>query len=500
MKKKFILMILALAGILVMSGCFEGLKTGGETTGDSVSEADGAAKKLADGMESAGKEKSGKEKTEKEKTEKGNAEKEKTEKGDAEPETIKELVKYGERPMVKVYSDGETFIPIENFTSSETIQTDAAGSEQTVFDCGRWLRPEEVIGMPQVPYAGDMKLEANCPISRIIYGFYDENFKPDGEGKQEAERLDEIIFPHQDMLYYVELDITWESESGETGCQYFFKVIPEGRSPMLTVSYDKDGTMVKVPSGKGKGAFQELVQQDKLQYIPIGSWLNFDFSDGSTPVSVSLSDVILDESGNSQFPYAEEKVISLQAGTDGYSAYIDTNLNVMYFRYSEAYQPAGIIRGFLADCRFEDGRTETYAIAFKTDAAFGLGMEPSSAYLMLMCGTGIDVFTESKPQKGREGLELIFTMYSNSADDFSYGEQPMLQRFEGPELKEIPFLEGTGWNDIAYTLVGKKSAAVKVNLEQVYGPLEPGYYRFSKVITNMQNGRSQTVSADFVIN
>ena len=482
MKKYFILMILTVIGILVISGCSGELETGGETTIESTLETDGKAE---------GRERENGEAVE------GEQEKEKQENIKQENE---ETEKTAEQPLVKIVSDGESFIPVENLTSTETVQIDEAGREQTVFGCGRWLRPEEVTGMPQVPYVQDMKLETNFPILRIIYGFYDVNCEMMGQGKREAKQLDEIIFPQQEASYYVELDLTWETEGGETGCQYFFKVISEGHSPMLTVSYDKDGTVINIPSGKGKGAFKELVQESSLQYIPIGTLLDLNFPDGDTPVSVNLTDMILDESGNPRFPDAEDKVSVLRADTDGYSAYIDSNLNAMYYDYPEAYQPAGIIRGFLAECRFEDGRTETYAAAFKTDAAFGLDSEPSSAYLMPMCGTGIDVYADGRPQMSDEGLELIFTMYSNSVDDFLYGEQPLLQRFEGPELKEIPLLEGIGWNDMAYTLNGKKSAEVKVNLEQIYGSLRPGYYRFSKVLTNIKNGQTQTVSADFVIN
>lgn len=271
-------------------------------------------------------------------------------------------------------------------------------------------------------------------------------------------------------------------------------------TPPLSISYDSNDRVNDIPSGKGRESFQWLTEKERLRYIPLGNRLNLDFPDDRTPVSVTLSDIILDESGKPKYSEDKINVRSLTAEEGRYSIYVDVNLNAMYSNNPEAYQPGGVIRGLLLECMFEDGEPEEYAAAFKTDAAFNLSEEPSSAVLMYICGTGIDIFAQSQPQKGSSGLELIFTANNNSTKEFCYGEQPLLERFEGPDLKEIPFLEGVGWNDVAYILAPGKSAEQKINLEQIYGTLQPGYYRFSKEFTDSQNGESQVVSADFVIN
>lgn len=273
----------------------------------------------------------------------------------------------------------------------------------------------------------------------------------------------------------------------------------ENTSP-LSISYDSNDRVNDIPSGKGRESFQWLTEKERLRYIPLGNRLNLDFPGDRTPVSVTLSDIILDEGGKPKYSEDKINVRSLTAEEGRYSIYVDVNLNAMYSNNPEAYQSAGIIRGFLLDCLFEDGKTEEYAAAFKTDAAFGLSEESSSAFLMYICGTGIDIFAQSQLQKGSSGLELIFTVNNESTKEFYYGEQPLLERFEGPDLKEIPFLEGVGWNDLAYILAPGKSAEQKINPEQIYGTLQPGYYRFSKEFTDSQNGESQVVSADFVIN
>ncbi|WP_180994509.1 immunoglobulin-like domain-containing protein [Clostridium sp. chh4-2] len=308
----------------------------------------------------------------------------------------------------------------------------------------------------------------------------------------------EIIEDAEESPNVVVTAVTDEKTEADTINQE--QPVQNKNTPPLSISYDSNDRVNDIPSGKGRESFQWLTEKERLRYIPLGNRLNLDFPDDGTPVSVTLSDIILDESGKPKYSEDKINVRSLTAEEGRYSIYVDVNLNAMYSNNPEAYQPAGIIRGFLLDCLFEDGKTEEYAAAFKTDAAFGLSEESSSAFLMYICGTGIDIFAQSQLQKGSSGLELIFTVNNESTKEFYYGEQPLLERFEGPDLKEIPLLEGVGWNDLAYILAPGKSAEQKINLEQIYGTLQPGYYRFSKEFTDSQNGESQVVSDDFVIN
>lgn len=286
--------------------------------------------------------------------------------------------------------------------------------------------------------------------------------------------------------------------------------------PTITVSCDLDGTTVEIPSGKGRESLSMLVRKDQLQYIPLGTSLNLSFSGGDIPTSISLTDMVLntalsdtgsledrgyngENQGEAQSRYGIERSI-LEAYDGEYTMYVGTNLNAMYLDDAEAYKPAGIVRGFLLDCYFGDGETITYAVAVKTDIAFGLKEKPSSAYLMAMCGTGIDVFTNSYLRKDGDGIKLTFTMDNQSAKDFSYGEEPVLMRYQGPKAQEVPLLEGVGWNDMEYTLKRGKRVKLNVDLGQFYGSLIPGYYRFLKHLTNTETGQVQTVSVDFVIN
>lgn len=77
---------------------------------------------------------------------------------------------------------------------------------------------------------------------------------------------------------------------------------------------------------------------------------------------------------------------------------------------------------------------------------------------------------------------------------------PRLYRFEGPDPKEMPLLPEAGWNDLAYTLKANRTKRLTIKLDPLYGPLDPGYYRFSKDLINPEDGTTQTVYGDFVVN
>ena len=409
-----------------------------------------------------------------------------------------------ESPSVAVISGGETYIPMKNFTFSEYTQTDSSGQEQTVNACGAWLRPQGVKGMPQVPWTEDMKLAVTGQVLTFHCSLYDADYEPLSEEAFQDQKS--LIFPQQQEPYYVKLELSFkESPDSKTGYQYFFQVVSRGPTPILSVFAELNGNeseaVRELPSLKGQGAFTALTQKDSLPYIPIGSRLFLSFPEGETPLSVRFSDFVLTESGEpASFDGEEIPAQQLQAEDGSYSIYLGANLDAMYYGYSEAYQPGGIRRGFLVDCTFADGSTETYAIAVKTDAAFGIKRQPSSAYLMPMCGTGVHVFTEARPKKNASGLTLTFVMDNESSCDFSYGEEPRLYRFEGPDPKEMPLLPEAGWNDLAYPLKANRTKRLTIKLDPLYGPLDPGYYRFSKDLINPEDGTTQTVYGDFVVN
>ena len=57
--------------------------------------------------------------------------------------------------------------------------------------------------------------------------------------------------------------------------------------------------------------------------------------------------------------------------------YLDENGKAMERGYPKNDRTGGVLRGFLFQCRFADGREEVYSAAVRTDADFGTGTESS---------------------------------------------------------------------------------------------------------------------------
>lgn len=314
-----------------------------------------------------------------------------------------------ESPSVIVVSGNENYVPVGNFTFSNSMQTDSFGKKQEVAACGVWLNPQDVEMMPQVPWSEDMRLDVTGEALTFQYSFYDNHYEvleKEKTGTATATDPGAVIFPESQEPYYVKLEFSFQYGESRVGYQHFFQMVFRAPSPVLSVAVQAEDSTIEVPCAKGRGAFQSLVK-DGLTYIPI---------------------------------------------------------------------------------------------ALKTDAAFGIEDQPSSAYLMPMCGTGVEVFAESRPRKGASGLRLIFVMDNASTCDFIYGGESRLYRFDGPEQKEVPIQAGAGWEDLAYILEAGKTQKLDIDLEQLYGSLRPGYYRFSKELIRKEKGDVRTVSGDFVVN
>lgn len=411
---------------------------------------------------------------------------------------------------ISVVSLGECYYPAENFTYSQCLQRDENGVQHEVSACGRWLRPEDVKRMTRVPWDEEMRLEAAGQVLSFDCRLYDENYeeleKTAGEGggnlkdipaEAGSDALAAVALPSSENAYYVELSVTFGRTDGEDGYQYFFQVIPEDPSPLLSVSDSKEGGDIDLPWTKGGGTFPALLRGEALPYIPIGTRLYFSFSQGKSPASVRAYDLILDGAS-----MEEEELQELElAMEDGVcSVYVGANLEAFRYRYAEAYKPGGIPRGLLLECDFEDGTSEQYALAFRTDAAFGIKEKSSSAYLMELCGTAVPILAECSPAGEGHGLTVTFEAENVSSRDFSYGSEVRLYRFDGPELKELSPLPGAAWEDVARTLKAGKRKKQRIDMASLFGPLGPGYYRLSKNFISQEDETVQTVSADFVIN
>jgi len=399
---------------------------------------------------------------------------------------------------VSVVSGGETYLPVKNFVFSEATETDSQGKEQTVCACGAWLRPDKIKFMPRVPWNADMGFHVDEEPDSFSCVFYDSTYEKMEGKEQDAESLDALVFPKPQDTYYVEAVITFSYPGGTRGDQYFFQVVPDESTPELSASMEADGKG-KIPCGKGRGSFPTMTK-NKLPYVPIGSRLYLSFSGDDIPDTIHALDFVL--RGGEELPeFWEGDVPACDIlPEDEYSIFVGTNLNAMKFGYPEAYQPGGIIRGLLLECTFPDGREETYAIAFKTDIAFGIEKKPSPAYLTPLCGTGVRAFGHSYPEKKNAGFLLTFELENSGLGDLVYEDWGRLYRFDGPEIKEIPPLSGQDAERKSRTLKSGKSKRLKFDLENLYGSLGPGYYRFQMELTDPKNGGSYGVPGDFVIN
>lgn len=129
---------------------------------------------------------------------------------------------------VVVMSGPDIYLPYENFTFSNYTDTDAFGREQAVNACGRWLRAQDIESMPAVPYSGNMEIQAEGKLSRIMYGLYDETYEPKIGGDVEVNSISGISLPEEPEPYYVKLELSFEEENAVSGYQYFFQVLPDG--------------------------------------------------------------------------------------------------------------------------------------------------------------------------------------------------------------------------------------------------------------------------------
>lgn len=434
----------------------------------------------------------------------------------------------GKTAAVTVISQGEVYIPIEDFNFIETASADpVSGKEEVLSINGGYMEVQDGWAMPRVPYDPGIRIETAAAPRNITYQLFDaqpqkagavqpgnpqsgtfqpeilqsEILQPEILQSGTLSSLDELSLPRPESDYIAELRMTFEEEAGISGYQYFFCVTSEEPSPKLQLSCSIKGENQQIPVEKGSGALKSLAREGKPPVLPLGSRLNLSFSDGSAPAAVQWYDMVL----NNQDLSGEMLPALMKQGKEGTelpsgSLYLDVNTAAMKLAYPEAYKPGGITRGILFRCVFEDGREEYYSAALRTDAAFGLRPgDVSPAYLEAACAMRTEVFMSAEPERKKTGISLEVSLENHGERELTYGEKPVLQRYNGDQPEEIPLLEGTAWNDMAYMLEPGQKHTFTVDLEPLYGSLRPGYYRFSKELFTGTDGEEFVCSADFTV-
>lgn len=237
-----------------------------------------------------------------------------------------------------------------------------------------------------------------------------------------------------------------------------------------------------------------------IPYVRLGSAVNVQFRNGTTPDSVTIEDIILNENGSAKYGADTILVATPDVAGDGLELNLDVNMNALFSSDSETYQKGGVLRGFRMSCEWDNGSTAEYAWILKTDAAWGADGKTAGAYLVSGCGMGIPVFSDVRSvETDKEGYVVKFSLDNQLDDSYTYGDEFLLKRIEGKKSEEVACREETAWGDIEHILEGKQSTEIELPVGMMYGELEPGYYTIEKELTNSNTGEIYTVSSGFQV-
>lgn len=251
----------------------------------------------------------------------------------------------------------------------------------------------------------------------------------------------------------------------------------------------------------GSDPILSLAKDGKMiPYVRLGSGIDVRFRNGTTPDSVTVEDIILNENGSSRYGADTILVTTPDMEENGLELNLDVNMNALLSSDSATYEKGGVLRGFRMICEWENGSSTEYAWILKTDAVYGADGKTAGACLADGCGTGVPVFgSVKKVEQGDNGLAIIFRLDNQLEDSYTYGEDFSLNRMDGKEPKEVPYQDGAAWNDILYILEGKKNTEIELPVGLIYGTLEPGYYTIEKELKNSNTGETYTVSSGFQV-
>lgn len=251
----------------------------------------------------------------------------------------------------------------------------------------------------------------------------------------------------------------------------------------------------------GSDPILSLMNDSKeIPYVRLGSGMEVEFRNGTTPDSVVIEDVILNEDGGEKYGTETALTMTPDISPDGVEVSLEANPYVLLSSDAGTYQTGGVLRGFRMTCTWENGSEAEYAWVLRTDAVYGADGKTAGAYLYAACGTGVQVFGNVKKiDEDMNGMVVVFGLDNQMDTEYTYGDDFYLSRVEGKKTVEVPCKDGTGWNDIEHVLESKKSAESELPVGLMYGELEPGFYTIKKTLTNRETGDSFTVSSGFQV-
>lgn len=254
-------------------------------------------------------------------------------------------------------------------------------------------------------------------------------------------------------------------------------------------------------AASGQDPFAYLAKEkSQWPYLPVESWITIEFLNTPAPDSIVLSDSILNEDGRPEYSEETTKTRDLFADEQKAGFRLDTNFWAMLSTERKVYQKGGVVRGFKLDCSWADGSRADYGFIVRTDVACGVQDRSAEVYPMSMCGTGIPVFAGiDQIDVDEKGLILTITLVNQTDQEYTFGEEPKLYRYYGPEAREVSIIPGTGWNDLAHRLKPNGEASFTVDLGVVYGSLEPGYYVFYKELTRRGTKETENAAVNFTV-
>lgn len=277
-------------------------------------------------------------------------------------------------PCVTVVSGKETFIPIEHINYTESITLDGEGKEQTISDYSGYLQPGDIAGVPMVPYQPGIAIRTEEEPLSCAYERFTLNGTSLGE-RTAADGLENIVLPEPEEDYLVELRVSFGEEGRSAGYQYFFRVTDQEPTPVLEITSGSGTEKTMIAAAKGAGAFPALTMEETVRYLPLGSRLELAFPEDIRLEEITVYDMVLTDSRENFLENTDGLGKGTKLQPEAPVLDLDENGKAMERGYPKNDRTGGVLRGFLFQCRFADGREEVYSAAVRTDAAFGAGTE-----------------------------------------------------------------------------------------------------------------------------
>lgn len=428
-----------------------------------------------------------------------------------------------EEREVTVVSNGISYVPFENWTNTHNIQVEKDGSESEVFDCGRFLTPEKMMEdaeeeyhMPEVLYSDDFKIKVKGNGSNPIdYTIYNMAYETVDSGR--VMNPSDILIPVNGKDYYVQLEFSQGDDQVYSHYQYFFKVVMGDPLPQIRVTYERKSREIPSASGVilwnepgedgdtyntaacGPDPFPVLAKEtEDIPYLPLGRWITIELTGDKQPEQVLLSDYILKEDGEPR--YDEKSTVTTELEYDNHEMKfcLSPNGNALLSSDMATYMTGGVLRGFKLELVWDDGSSAEYGFILATDASY-VGEDPAAMEGDQAFKAEPDLFLDIKRVEGKPFEQsLILEINNQSRSPVLFGDDFSLLKIEGTEVTELMVKPDEAWNSITYQVSSGSYKALIIELERLFGGLEPGRYRIVKTVRGLGGGR-RNLYADFVV-